>query len=163
MSDALGYDPRPGVTHWRGTPIPPVDHPVPLTPQRSAIANRVWWNGDPWTILRNGPRFIHAIMDYASDEHLWFARDDLPESLWLLALDRARPGIVSFGGYALWWNVLRGELPPDAAEWPRDAHRNDIFMMRGCSRESMYERHRLYRERSESRARRLAASHGNGA
>ena len=145
----LGYDPRPDVTHWRGTPIPPVDNPVAITPDRATVARRVWWNGDPWTILRNGPRFVQCIMDNGSDEHIRFSRTDLPESLWLLALDRARPGVVSFGAYALWSILLKGGLPPDHAEWPRDAHRKDIPMMRGCSRESMYERQRLHRERTQ--------------
>lgn len=47
----LGYDPRPEQMDWRNTPIPRVNNPLPATPELVHIARRMWWNGDPWTIL----------------------------------------------------------------------------------------------------------------
>jgi len=38
----LGYDPRPELTHWKGTPIPPLDDPLAVSPRRREIAERVW-------------------------------------------------------------------------------------------------------------------------
>ena len=66
MIEELGYDPRPDVNSWHGTPIPPCDNSFPATPKLVAIAKKMWWNGDPWTILRNRNAYLAHAMDWAA-------------------------------------------------------------------------------------------------
>ena len=40
MIEKLGYDPRPEINAWRGTPIPPCDNPLPASDKLVAIAKR---------------------------------------------------------------------------------------------------------------------------
>ena len=145
LQQDLGYDPQSDVTHWNGTPIPPVSHPLTLTPERDAVARHVWWNGDPWTILRNGPRYIQCVMDHGYDKHVRWTLRGVEPRLWQLALEEARPGILSLSSYILWSQVVLNRFPDDAPDWPRSAHRNDIPPLRGFPRESFYERQRLMR------------------
>jgi len=62
----LGYDPRTEQMDWHNTPIPRVNHPLPATPELVEIARHMWWNGDPWTILRNRYEFLRHAIDYAN-------------------------------------------------------------------------------------------------
>ena len=68
--ETLGYDPNPDVRSWHGTPIPPVDDPVIATDTLRAIAERIWWNGPPWTVLRNSVRFIQHAIGHATDDDI---------------------------------------------------------------------------------------------
>ena len=139
---ALGYDPRPDLTAWRGTPIPPVDHPLPRTDELWRIADRVWWNGPPWTVLRNADRFLWSVMDYGSDDDIAFVTDAVDESLWRRAIANARPGFLSKGSYVV-WSLRYGliELDDPVSWWPGTAHIRDCRPLANESRERMYARH----------------------
>ena len=139
--DVLGYDPRPGLKAWRGTPIPPVARPLALTPRRAAIANRVWWNGPPWTVLRNAAHYLWHVMDYGRVEDVAHALRDVPRETWLWALDEAGPGLLSKGSYVL-WSLHFGRMEPDGppCPWPDAAHRLDCKPLRGASREDLLRR-----------------------
>ena len=147
VSFDLGYDPRPGVTHWHGTAIPRVEHPVPGTAAHCAIAARVWWQGDPWTVLRNSNHYLWAVMNHGRDADALTVLRTIPRARWLAALDAARPGRLAKRAYIFWTLTLTGRMPADIAEWPDNAHRGDLYPMRNATREQMYERHRIYRER----------------
>ena len=136
---ALGYDPKPDMRHWHGTPIPPVDDPIAATPERCAIAERMWWNGPPWTVLRNSARFICHAIDHARDEDHDFLRQDLELERWTRALRTATPGTMSRSRYVLWSRTL-GLMPVESScDWTRKGHRNDFRL--NDSREQAYERH----------------------
>ena len=83
MNAALGYDPRPALTAWRGTPIPQLHNPLQATPPRCTIARRVWWNGPPWTVLRNASYYLWHVWDYGTDDDIDFTLGDVPERLWI--------------------------------------------------------------------------------
>lgn len=131
-SESLGYDPRPSQRTWHGTPIPPVLHPLPATPELTDIARRMWWNGDPWTILRNRNTFLRHATDHATDEdceHLWRA---VPRTDWIAMLRAARPGQMSMRSYKYWmWRA--GLLGPKLAlppEWHEPRHLRDLVHLR---------------------------------
>ena len=148
LAAELGYDPRPSLRRWRGTPIPPVQNPLKGSAQRFRIAGRVWWNGPPWTILRNASHYLWHVMDYGRADDIEFTVKDVPRPLWLAALDDARPGLLSKGSYELWSLVLgrvKCEDPP--CDWPDNAHRLDVRPLAGETRERLRARHRLARER----------------
>ena len=146
--DTVGYDPRPDVTHWKGNPIPMVVGPLPTSAVREEIARAVWWNGPPWTVLRNGPVFLWHVMDYGSDAHIEAALDDIKPSRWGDALERATVRTLSKGSYVL-FSMLVGRTGPDAGcPWPARQHRNDIRPLANESRERMYERHQAFREKT---------------
>ena len=90
----LGYAPRPELDHWRGTPIPPVNNALRQTPRRAEIAGRVWWNGPPWTVLRNASHYLWHVMDYGGRDDVRFTQVDVPGEFWCLALEEARPGVL---------------------------------------------------------------------
>ena len=143
MTD-LGYDPRPDLKRWRGTPIPPVDRPLAETPERHRIAERVWWNGPPWTVLRNAPRYLWHVMDFGTDDDIAYTRDDLPRDLWRHALRTARPGQVSRGSWIL-WSIAYGQfantdeyIAACRRDWPETAHKRDWRMLSGAPRETLY-------------------------
>ena len=169
ISPELGYDPRPDVRRWRGTPIPPVANPLPITPRRAATAGRVWWNGPPWTILRNSSAFLWRVMDHGADADIRDARRELDDELWLDALDAARPsGDLSRGSWLLWSLVCRRWSPGrhEAAarvDWPAAAHRLDWKPLAGASRDHLYRRqalaHYLARGLSDRDARDRVAAH----
>ena len=151
--DELGYDPQPALRRWRGTPIPPVKCPLKHSPERDRIAGYVWWNGPPWTILRNASHYLWQVMDYGDMDDIQFTLKDVPRRLWLAALDDARPGQLSKGSYELWSLVLgrvKCEDPP--CDWPDNAHRLDVRPLANDTRERLYERHRRAHERRVSRA-----------
>ena len=136
----LGYDPRPELEFWHGTPIPDVHHPLPRTPARWRIADRVWWNGPPWTVLRNSSMYLWHVMDYGTDEDRAFTRSDLEPSIWLRALDEAKPGYLSKGSYVL-WSLRYKRLPIGAVcDWPATAHRLDYRPLAHLTREQLLAR-----------------------
>ncbi len=142
----LGYDPRPNLRQWRGTPIPPVDAPLARTPERWQTAGRVWWHGPPWTVLRNGDCYLWAVMDHGWPEDVRHALADVPEARWRRALAHARPGLVSKGSYVLWSLYFDALDPGDPlAWWPDAAHLRDRRPLAGQSRERMYTRYALRR------------------
>ena len=143
MAD-LGYDPRPDLKRWRGTPIPPVDRPLPITPERQRIAKRVWWNGPPWTVLRSAPRYLWQVMDYGTDDDIAYTRGDVARDLWCHSLRTARPGQVSRGSWIL-WSIAYGLIATNddfiaacRRDWPETAHRRDWRMLSGAPRETLY-------------------------
>ncbi len=150
LGEDLGYEPRPELNSWHGTPIPCVCAPLPKTNERWRIANYVWWNGPPWTVLRNAHVYLWHVMDYARYEDITFTLNDLPKPLWLDALDAATPGALSKGSYILWsiW-FERGDIDVRMREWPDEAHRLDFRPHRNTPRERIYERHRLARLKSD--------------
>ncbi|MCY3793718.1 MAG: hypothetical protein OXG51_05010 [Gammaproteobacteria bacterium] len=128
---ALGYDPRPELDHWLGTPIPPVRNPLRQTPERSAIADRVWWNGPPWTILRNAAHYLWHVMDYGRPEDVRHTLRDVSRETWIWALDEARPGLLSKGSYVLWSLTFDRIGLDDPCSWPDSAHRLDCRPLSG--------------------------------
>ncbi|MDE0190098.1 MAG: hypothetical protein OXQ90_01970 [Gammaproteobacteria bacterium] len=140
----LGYDPRPDVKRWRGTPIPSVEHPLALTSERRTIAERVWWIGPPWTILRNARRYLWSVMDFGTDDDIAYTRTDVERELWVLALRTAKPGQVSRGSWIL-FSIAYGLIANTAdyigacrQEWPETAHKRDWRMLSGAPRETLY-------------------------
>ena len=117
-ANKLGYDPRPELDYWRGTPIPPVSNPLRQTPQRLDIANRVWWHGPAWTVLRNASHYLWHVMDYGQDKDVGYTRRDVPDTLWLQALEDARAGLLSKRSYVLWSLVLGRMSPGDVSGCP---------------------------------------------
>ena len=137
----LGYDPKPELDEWRGTPIPPVHHPLTRTPERWRIADSVWWNGPQWTVLRNSSMYLWHVMDYGSDEDIAYTRQDLQPGVWHRALEEARTGLLSKGSYVLWSLVFDRMAIGTICDWPDTAHRLDYRMLANESRERLYERH----------------------
>ena len=138
----LGYDPHPEAVRWRGTPTPPIDEPLAKTAKRWEIAGRVWWNGPPWTVLRNGSQYLWHVMDYGRDGDIEHTLRDLPPSLWTRALDRARPGLLSKGSYVLWSLAFDRVSLGWQCDWPDGAHALDCRMLSGECRERLLERQR---------------------
>ncbi len=138
----LGYDPFPALTHWRGTPIPPVHAPVPRTDERWRIANYVWWNGPPWTVLRNAHAYLWHVMDYGTDEDITFTLKDIDRSIWIEALDAARPGVLSKGSYVLGLLLFEhGNVEVAQTTWTDDAHQRDFRPLRNLSCAQRHERY----------------------
>ena len=146
--DGLGYDPRPQEDSWNGTAIPPVYLPLAASPKREKVCGRVWWRGPPWTILRNGPQFIRQVMDFGNSDAISLMLADVHRGIWHLALIEAEPGDISRGSKVL-WSVWFGLMQPGEQPegWPDDAHIRDFRPLAGKTREQLYERHALYRER----------------
>ena len=125
--DVLGYDPRIDQHDWRGTPIPRVNNPLPATPELVEIADKMWWNGDPWTILRNRVVFLRHALDYALEEDCEFLWRTIPREDWVHMLTTARPGQVSMRSWKYWsWRagLLDGRLRIPA-EWYQSLHIKD--------------------------------------
>ncbi len=138
---------RPEVSAWRGTPIPSVSMPLDPTSGRVKVAEAVWWNGPAWTILRNGPQFVRQVLDFGHDEEVAFIRADVGRRVWVAALRGAVAGSISRGSYILWSIKLGLADAGMECDWPRDAHVRDIRPLAFASREDLYRRHRLRRDR----------------
>lgn len=124
---SLGYDPRPEQMDWYNTPIPRVNNPLPATPELVAIARTMWWNGDPWTILRNRYEFLHHAVDYAFDEHCVYLWETIPREDWITMLQTSRPGQISTRSW-LFWRFRAGLFDlfdPVAEEWQQSLHIKD--------------------------------------
>ena len=146
----LGYDPRPELTHWKGTPIPPLDDPLAVSPRRREIAERVWWNGPAWTVLRNASRYLWHVMDHGFAEDIGFTLRDVERAQWTRALEVARPGWLSRGSFVL-WSCYFGLMADDAiCEWPQDAHLRDVRPLARDTREVMYLRAARYHAACEA-------------
>lgn len=141
-SEPLGYDPRPDLTHWCGTPIPPVDAPLALTADRERIAGRVWFQGPSWTVLRNVNHYLWSVMDYGATEDIACTLQDVPLSLWIKSLKDARPGKLSRGAYVVWSLAFGLIAPGTGCDWPDNAHLRDVRPLANATREQLYERHR---------------------
>ena len=141
----LGYDPKPDVRAWRGSPIPPVDDPIAATDRLRAIARRMWWHGPAWTVLRNSARFIRHAIDHATDDDLGFLFDHIDHERWRRALRLATPGTMSRSRYVLWSTTLGLMTPGDTCDWPRTGHRNDFRPEQ--SRERAFAVHALQSQR----------------
>ena len=141
-SKLLGYDPRPDLTHWCGTPIPPVDAPLALTAERERIAGRVWFQGPPWTVLRNADHYLWSVMDYGATEDITFTLQDVPRSLWVKSLKDAHPGKLSKGAYVVWSLAFGLIALGTRSDWPDNAHMRDVRPLANTTREQLYERHR---------------------
>ena len=92
--------------------------------------------------------YLWHVMDYGSDEDIAYTRRDLETSVWLRALDEARPGLLSKGSYVLWSLVYDRIALGTICDWPDTAHRLDYRMLAYESRERLYERHRQRRNLS---------------
>ena len=121
---ALGYDPQPHLKDRKGTPIPPVDQPLALTPQRASICARVWWWGGPEFALRNCRHYIYHVIDYGSVPHWAFTLDDVEQEIWLYTLNTARQGVVSRGGHRLFSIIVGGDISRSDS-WSLLGHKND--------------------------------------
>lgn len=97
----LGYDLHPNVTHWNGTPIPPVDRPLALTDKRAAICRNVWWWGGPEIALRNCCFYLYHVIDYGTFDEIKFTMKDVTPEIWQYALGKAKEGQVSHRGHRL--------------------------------------------------------------
>ena len=140
----LGYDPHPELTHWQGTPIPPLDDPLTMSPRRREIAQRVWWNGPAWTVLRNASRYLWHVMDHGFGEDIRFTLSDVERAQWIRALETARPGWLSRGSFVL-WSLYFGLMADDeSCDWPQDAHLRDVRPLARDTREIMYRRAARY-------------------
>lgn len=138
----LGYAPHAGVTHWRGTPIPPCDTPLRRSSRRWEIAERLCWNGPPWALLRNASAYLWHVMDYGTDADLHHALRDVRPGLWRRAIKQARPGLLSRRSY-MCFSILLGEKPPEwVCDWPEEAHRLDVRPLANASREALRCRYR---------------------
>ncbi len=137
----LGYDPRIELDRWKGTPIPPVHNPLQSTPDLWAIAGRVWWNGPPWTVLRNSSYFLWHVMDYGNTEDTRHTLKNVSEEVWIRALDDARPGLLSKGSYVFWSLAFDQMEVDEPCHWPDSAHRLDHRPLRGESRKRIMMRH----------------------
>lgn len=121
----LGYDPQPQLLNWKGTPIPPVDRPLALTPEREEICNRVWWWGGPEIALRNCRHYIYHVIDYGTVADREFTMGDVPQDIWHYALNTAKAGMVSRGGHKL-FSLWMGADETVSEGWPDRASRFDI-------------------------------------
>ena len=123
----LGYDPRPDLTDWRGSPLPPIDDPLPLTNLRLEVARRCWRWGPPELALRNAAAFLYEATDYAPAHLHRRLLKEVPLRHWRTAWSKARKGEISRGGYIL-VAVKLGLDPSPAYAWTTNAHRLDWRM-----------------------------------
>ena len=125
--DELGYDPRPDLADWNGSPLPPIRDPLRLTDLRHEVARCSWRWGPPELALRNSAAFLYEAIDRAPCKLHIQLLDEVPLTFWRKAWETARKGEVSRGGYIL--TALRLGLDPSRAyEWPTNAHRLDWRM-----------------------------------
>lgn len=135
----LGYNPCPEIKLWRGTPIPPVLHPLAITPAREKIACNVWCMGPPWTVLRNAHVYLYHVLDFSTDDELHFTRRDVPESIWISAIKAAKKGDLSAGAYTVEGLHLGIFKPPYRCPWPTTANYHDFRCLANATREEIYE------------------------
>ena len=135
---------------WKGTPVPNEDDPIAPTPALEAIAERIWWHGPPAVALRNANAFLWQVMDYANDDDVDTAMDEIERTRWVRAVETGQPGQLSRRS-AIWWRLRLG-LSVEEVErtWPRNRHRNDIKPLANEPRERMYERHRIAHEKAQA-------------
>ena len=137
-------------TRWNGTPVPPPDDAIAPTAALEAVAKRIWWHGPPRIALRNANAFIWQVIDYGDDQDVEICWAEIERERWIKAIKATRPGRVSRRATLLWRTRLGLPTKEVRENWPRKSHRNDIAPLAGASRKSMYERHRLARERARA-------------
>lgn len=144
-TDILGYDPRPDVRTWHKTPIPPPKNPLPATKRLKSIAEYMWWNGPPWTILRNRHEFLTHAMDWADPDDFLFLWNTVPRADWIAMLKTRKPGQVSTRSYCLCMSMAGCLSPRDSLdeEWLEDRHVKDLLF---ANRRTARELHELDRE-----------------
>ena len=135
----LGYDPRPHIRRWLGNPLPPVDAPLALTPERRRIAECVYWQGPAWQILRNGVCYLHLVMDHGRMDDARHTLLDIEDHLWIRALNEARPGMISRGAFFLWSRVFAMDPLDSPHDWAASRHMHDVHPWAGLSRKRRYE------------------------
>ena len=125
----LGYDPRPDLCTWHNTPIPPAMNPLPATKRLEDIAQYMWWNGPPWTILRNRYEFLAHAMDFAHPDDFLFLWNTVPRADWITMLETRRPGQVSTRSYCLCMSMAGCLSPSDSLdeEWLENRHMKDLL------------------------------------
>lgn len=125
----LGYDPRPDVSTWHNTPIPPLMNPLPATKRLKSIAQYMWWNGPPWTILRNRHEFLAHAMDWADPDDFLFLWNTLPRADWIAMLKTRKPGQVSTRSYCLCMSMAGCLSSSDSLddEWLENRHVKDLL------------------------------------
>lgn len=131
LIEKLGYNPHPDIEVWHGTPIPPCDNPLPASDKLVAIAKKMWWNGDPWTILRNRNAFLAHSMDWATHEDYLYLWNQIDRKDWINMLQQLQPGQVSTRSYRLCMR-LAGLIPlgaPISKEWRANRHVKDLMFM----------------------------------
>jgi len=146
---SLRYDPQPNVRNWRGNWLPPCYHPLPLSDASARIARCVWWNGPPWTVLRNSSYFLWRVWDYATHEQLDHVRRTVPDDAWLRAVDDAVPGEVSRGATTFWALRLHRIEPTDYIDWPDTAHLRDYRPLAKLSKAQFLNRVRYSNAQSD--------------
>ena len=155
---SLGYDPRPEARDWRGTPIPPVKDPLTANATLVEMAERIWWNGPAWTILRNSGRFLRHAMDHATESDLAYREEHVATDRWRQALQEATPGTMSRSRYRLWclWLGIDEQVP--ASEWHWKGHLNDSRP--NDNRERAYRRHAQHAARRRPKVEDRLKAHG---
>lgn len=126
-SERLGYDPRAGESRWRGSPLPPLRDPLVMTEESKTAAERVFWQGPPWGILRNGVAFLHRVVDYGWLEDAHYAYHAVPRSIWAKALDEARPGVIARCSFYFWSHVFGRDPQASGHDWDASRHIQDAF------------------------------------
>ena len=121
----LGYDLRSEQTDWYNTPIPRVNRPLPATPELVDIARRIWWNGDPWTILRNRYEFLRAAIDLATPDQCNYLWDLIPREDWINMLQSCYPGQVSTRAWRFWRMQAGLDYINIPDEWHKPLHIRD--------------------------------------
>ena len=133
----LGYDPLPDVHIWQGNALPPVDDPLSWSPMRERIAGRVFWQGPSWNILRNSVHYLHRVMDYGKMFDAVYTFLDVDRTMWLRALDEARPGSVSRRAFFLWSRIFARDPTESPHDWMASRHVHDQYPREGITREAM--------------------------
>lgn len=136
----LGYDPRPDLCVWKGTHIPKILQPLKLTARRGKIAEYIWCNGPPWTVLRNAHTYLYHILDHATDEDLEFTITDVSKDLWCSAIKNAKQGDLSKGAYIATGLQLGLFKPGVHCSWSDRAHYQDFRPNANQTREEFYNR-----------------------
>lgn len=104
---------------------------MPASDKLVAIAKKMWWNGDPWTILRNRNAYLAHAMDWATPNDYLYLLNEIDRQDWIEMLQQLQPGQVSTRSYRLCMR-LAGLLPlgaPISEEWRANRHVKDLMFM----------------------------------
>ena len=112
--------------------------PIVVTDELKAVAEWVFWGGPPWAILRNGTHFLYQVMDYGRLADARTALRQVPQEVWIMALDQAYPGIVSKRSYWFWSRVFGRAPNTKEHDWMASRHIVDATPRAGLSKERRY-------------------------
>ena len=115
---------------------------LPQTGTGKRIAGRVWFQGPPWTLLRNANHCLWSVMDYGAMEDIAFTLQDVPRSFWVNSLKDVRPSKLSKSAYVIWSLAFGLIAPGTRCDWPDNAHLHDVRPLAKATREQLHERHR---------------------